>query len=92
MAALGATTFYANRSGLSGSSSKFSIALAGGMKYFLTRNFGFRGEVRWSPTVIAASDSDFWCSIGGLGAACTANLKVSLQEQMDLSGGIIFRF
>jgi hypothetical protein len=92
MAGLGATTYRANRTGWSGSKSYFSFALGGGMKYYFTKNFGIRGEARWSPTLISASDSSFWCSVGGAGAACVIHLKTSLQQQMDVTGGIIFRF
>jgi opacity protein-like surface antigen len=92
MAGLGATTYYANRNGQSDSQTQFSFAFGGGMKYFLTNHFGLRGEARWSPAVIMASDSSFWCSIGGSGANCAANLKIVLQNQLDLTGGLVFRF
>ena len=92
MAGLGVTIYRANRNGHSDSRSYFSCALGGGIKYFLTSHFGFRGEARWSPTLLSASDSSFWCSIGGSGATCLLNLKTSLQHQLDLTGGIIFRF
>ena len=92
MAGLGATTYYANRSGRSGSASFFSFALGGGIKYFFNSHFGFRGEARWSPTVLSASDSRFWCSISGEGANCTIDLNASIQNQLDLTGGIAVRF
>ena len=92
MAGLGATTFYANRNGQSGSNSEFSFAIGGGIKYFLTNHFGLRGEARWSPTMMLPSDSSFWCTVGGAGATCVADLKIDLQQQLDLTGGIVFRF
>ena len=92
MAGLGATVYHANRDMRSVSRAYFSFALGGGIKYFLTDHFGIRGEARWSPTLISASDSEFWCSIGGAGAACVINLKASLQHQIDVTGGIVFRF
>jgi hypothetical protein len=92
MAGLGATTYYANGNGQGKSNTQFSFAFGGGMKYFLTNRFGLRGEARWSPTVVMASDSSFWCSIGGSGANCVANLKIVLQNQLDLTGGVVFRF
>ena len=92
MAGLGATVYHADRDMRSVSRTYFSFALGGGFKYFLTSHFGIRVEARWSPTLISASDSAFWCSIGGAGAACVINLKASLQHQFDLTGGVAFRF
>ncbi len=92
MAGLGATTFFARNGGQSESMSRFSFALGGGMKYFFSRHVGFRGEARWAPTLMSASDSRYWCSIGGAGANCVVHLKAALQNQLDLTGGIVFRF
>jgi hypothetical protein len=92
MAALGATTYRANWYGQSDSLSYFSFSIGGGVKYYLNDHFGFRGEVRWSPTVVSASDSSFLCQVGGSGGACLVKLSKALQEQMDLTGGIFFRF
>lgn len=92
MAGLGATTYYGSGSGQNKSKSYFSFALGGGLKYYFSRHFGIRGEARWSPAVLSASDSSFWCSIGGEGANCAIDLKTSLQHQLDLTGGVLFRF
>jgi opacity protein-like surface antigen len=92
MAGLGATTYYADGNGQSGSASFFSFSVGGGMKYFVTRHFGFRGEARWTPTLLSSSDSSLWCSIGGLGAICVTGIKGSAQNQMDVTGGIVIRF
>jgi hypothetical protein len=92
MAGLGATTYYGSGNGISDSKSYFSFAIGGGVKFYFSRYLGFRGEARWSPTVLSASDSGFWCSIGGAGANCLINLKASLQHQLDLTAGIVLRF
>jgi len=92
MAGLGATTYYASGNGIIDSRSYFSFAVGGGIKYFVTNHFGLRGEARWSPTVVSASDSSFWCQFGGAGAACAVKLSVALQDQLDLTGGLFFRF
>ena len=92
MAGLGATTYRANWDGQSSSMSYFSFSIGGGVKYYLNDHFGLRGEVRWSPTVISSSGSGFWCQSGGSGGACLIKLTTSLQEQMDLTGGVFFRF
>jgi opacity protein-like surface antigen len=92
MAGLGATTYYADTNGRKDSRSYFSFALGGGIKYFISSYFGFRGEARWSSTLLSVDDSKFWCSVGGAGANCLVNLKTSLQQQLDLTGGIVLRF
>ncbi len=89
---LGVTTYRAGRGLWKDSASHFSFALGGGVKVFLSRRFGLRGEARWSPTLVSASDSDFWCRIGGAGAECRVRLRAALQHQLDLTGGIIMRF
>jgi hypothetical protein len=92
MAGLGATTYYANGNGQSDARSYFSFSVGGGIKYYLNDHFGLLGEARWSPTIVSASDSSFWCQFGGSGAACLVNLSIALQNQLDLTGGLIFRF
>lgn len=92
MAGLGATTYHANGYGVSDSASYFSFSVGAGIKYYLNDHFGLRGEARWSPTMVSASDSAFWCQFGGSGADCLINLSIALQHQMDLTGGLIFRF
>jgi len=74
------------------SKSFFSFALGGGVEYFFTDYFGFRGEARWSPSLLSLSDSSFWCEIGGQGAECLIHLNAALQHQLDLTGGLAFRF
>jgi len=89
---VGATTYYASQNGQTNSMTRFSFALGGGIKYFFADHFGLRGEARWAPTVLTASDSSFWCSIGGAGAQCVVRLQTTLQNQVDFTGGVIIRF
>ena len=89
---LGATIYHGSGNGRSDSKTYFSFALGGGVKYYFSSYFGLRGEARWSPTIHSASDSGFWCSIGGAGANCLIKLRAAVQNQLDLTGGIIFRF
>jgi hypothetical protein len=89
---LGVTTYRAARGLWKDSASHFSFALGGGVKVFLSRRFGLRGEARWSPTLVSASDSDFWCRVGGAGTACRVRLRAALQHQLDLTGGVVIRF
>jgi opacity protein-like surface antigen len=92
MGGLGATTYYAKRNRLGDSMTRFSFALGGGVKYFISGHFGVRGEARWTPTLLSASDGRFWCHFGGEGAQCAIYLKTALQNQLDLTGGIVIRF
>jgi len=92
MGGLGVTTYYAKRNRQNDSMSRFSFALGGGIKYFITSHFGLRGEARWTPTLLSVSDSSFWCNIGGAGADCVIHLKTTMQSQMDLTCGIVIRF
>ena len=92
MAGLGWNTYRGKGAGAIDSKSFFSFALGGGIKYFFTDYFGLRGEARWSPALLSASGSNFWCVIGGQGAECLIKLKASFHHQMDLTGGLIFRF
>jgi hypothetical protein len=92
MGGLGATTYHGFSAAGDDSMTRFSFALGGGIKYFFTRSFGLRLEARWVPTILSASDSQFWCSVGGAGAQCVINLKGTVHNQVDFTGGIIFRF
>jgi Outer membrane protein beta-barrel domain len=90
--AVGVTTYYASHNGQNLSRSHFSFALGGGLKYLFNPYFGLRAEARWAPTLLSASDSGFWCRIGGVGAQCRIKLETTLHHQLDLIGGVIFRF
>jgi hypothetical protein len=92
MAGLGATTYHGSLLDRNNSMTRFSFAFGGGVKYFFTSGFGIRLESRWAPTLLSASDSQFWCSIGGAGTQCVVHLKAVLQNQVDFTGGIVFRF
>ena len=40
---------------------RFSWALGGGIKAFPSKNFGVKGQVRWSPTYIKTDGYGWWC-------------------------------
>jgi hypothetical protein len=92
MAGLGATVYRAGYDGQRDTKSHFSFALGGGLKYFFTGRFGLRFEVRWSPTLLSAHDSDFWCRVGADGGACEVKFRAALQQQLDMTTGLVFRF
>ncbi len=92
MAGLGATTYHVKENGVNDSLSYFSFSVGAGLKYYLHDHIGLRGEARWSPTMVSASDSSFWCQISGYGGDCLVKLRISPQQQMDLTGSVFFRF
>ncbi len=89
---LGVTTYRVGGNGQSASQSYFSFSLGGGAKYFFTNHFGIRGEARWTPTLLSASNSNFWVKLSGADSFATVRLQTSLQHQMDMSAGFVFRF
>jgi hypothetical protein len=92
MGGLGATTYYLSSPEQSRSMTRFSFALGGGVKYRVNQLWGLRAEARWAPTVLKPVNSSFWCSVGGAGAQCLIRFEAPLHHQVDLTGGVFFRF
>ena len=65
--------------------------IGGGVKYYFTRNFGIRSEIRWSPSrTTPRSDICYYgYSIPGTGYPCVLS-NTARQEQANI--GLIFRF
>lgn len=66
------------------SETKFSLNVGGGVKYFPTRSFGARANVRYKPTFLNDSSSGRFCDPFGF---CQGAL-----QQVELSAGIVVRF
>jgi opacity protein-like surface antigen len=66
----------------------FAFNLGGGAKYFLTKNFGLRGDLRYMPTY-ANSTPGYACDFFG---NCFYVRSYNYQNRGNFSGGIIFRF
>ena len=66
----------------------FAFNLGGGAKYFLTKNFGLRGDLRYMPNY-ANSTPGYACNFYG---NCFYVRSYNFQNRGNFSGGIIFRF
>jgi len=66
----------------------FAFNLGGGAKYYLSKNFGLRGDIRYMPTY-ANSTPSFACDIFG---NCFNVRSRNFENRANFSGGIIFRF
>jgi opacity protein-like surface antigen len=66
----------------------FAFNLGGGAKYYLSKNFGLRGDIRYMPTY-ANSTPNFACNIFG---DCFGYRSRNFENRVNFSGGIIFRF
>ncbi len=66
----------------------FAFNLGGGVKYYLSKNFGLRGDIRYIPTY-ANSTPSFACDIFG---NCYNVPYYHYENRVNFSGGIILRF
>lgn len=64
--------------------SKFSFGLGGGVKYFPWRTIGFRGHVRYKPTMLDDEDAGDFCDAFGF---CQSSL-----QQFEMMAGAVVRF
>jgi len=67
---------------------KFSSTWGGGVKYFASDNFGFKGGVRWTPTYLTTTPGGMWCSW----YYCWNVGNDHFGHQFEFSGGIVARF
>jgi len=66
----------------------FAFNLGGGAKYFLTKHFGLRGDLRYLPTY-ANETPGYACNFFG---NCFYVHNHNFENRGNFSGGIIFRF
>jgi opacity protein-like surface antigen len=66
----------------------FAFNLGGGAKYYLSKNFGLRGDIRYMPTY-ANSTPGYACDVFG---NCFYVHSRNFENRANFSGGIIFRF
>jgi opacity protein-like surface antigen len=57
---LGASSLSPNRTGVSGAT-RFAFSLGAGAKYNLSKHFGLRGQLKYSPTYLTTTDGGYWC-------------------------------
>ena len=86
---LGANNLSADRENVDGTT-KFAWALGTGAKYNLSKYFGVRGTLRYSPTYITSTAEGYWCD--PFWGGCWVAGDPHYLHSFDLSGGITFRF
>ena len=82
---LGATDMHGSGS----STTKFSWAVGGGVKYFVSRHIGFRFQARYAPTYLYSTASGLWCNWWGY---CWVVPYDHFLNQGDVTGGLVLRF
>jgi len=70
------------------SNSQFSMALGGGVKYFVTPKFGFKGMARWTPTYVTSQADGYWCNY----YYCAVVGDYKYANQGEFTGGVFVRF
>jgi hypothetical protein len=68
---------------------KFSWAVGAGVKAFMSPHAGIRAGVHWVPTYIKTDGVGWWCD-PYWGCAPVGNVQYA--TQVELSGGVVFRF
>lgn len=86
---LGASSLSTNRASVSGAT-RFAFSIGGGAKYNLSRHFGLRGQVKYSPTYLTTTDGGYWCD--PFWGGCWVVGNDHYLHEFDLTGGITFRF
>ncbi len=68
---------------------KASVTVGGGLKFFATKNIGFRLQARLTPTYISTDEDGWWCD-PFWGCYTVGNVQYS--NQIEMGGGINIRF
>jgi hypothetical protein len=87
---LGANSLSTNRSGVSGST-RVVASLGGGVKLNMSRHFGLRGQIKWTPTYLGLNNnSGYWCD--PVWGGCWAVGNNHYLHDVDFTAGITLRF
>lgn len=87
---LGANNMSANTSGV-GNTTRFTFAIGGGAKYYMSRHLGFRAQLQWVPTYLGTTNNGgYWCDPFWGGCWIVGNSHYL--HSFDLGGGITLRF
>jgi len=74
--------------GASSSRTEFSYSLGGGVKYYVTRHLGFRGDIRYLPTYGSSSYNSYCDPFFGCYTAKSPNFL----NRGSFTGGVIIHF
>jgi opacity protein-like surface antigen len=88
-AGIGASSLSTNRAGVSGVT-RVAFSLGAGAKYNLTKHFGLRGQLKYSPTYLTTSNDGYWCD--PFWGGCWVVGDNHYLHEFDVTGGIVFRF
>ena len=83
------TLLLPNAGGEIGGDTRFSTTWGAGVKFFASRNVGFRTGVRWTPTYVRNSGTTSWCD-PFYGCWVTGNPDYS--HQFEMTGGLVLRY
>ena len=72
------------------SESRFSTVWGAGVKVFPSPQLGFNFTARWTPTRLGSAEGFVWCS--DFPVVCWELADSRNAHQLDLSGGVSFRF
>ena len=86
---MGASALSTNRRGVSGAT-RFAFSLGAGAKYSLTKHFGLRGQLKYSPTYLTTTDGGYWCD--PFWGGCWVVGNDHYLNEFDVTGGLTFRF
>lgn len=86
---MGASTLDPDRSGVRGTT-RFAGSLGGGAKYNMSRHFGLRAQLKWSPTYITSTNGGYWCD--PFWGGCWAVGNSHYLHEFDITGGFTLRF
>jgi outer membrane autotransporter protein len=75
-------------SGGNPSDTEFSYNIGGGIKYYFSRRFGFRGDVRYTPTYANSTPATYCDPFGN----CFVANQRNYINRASLEGGLIIRF
>lgn len=67
---------------------RFSAAVGGGVKYFVTRNIGVRAQIQYMPAFVYSTTDGVWCGWYG----CWTSQNNHYLHQGDASVGVSLRF
>jgi len=77
-----------SNSGSNADKTAFSYGLGGGVKYYLTRHFGLRGDARWVPTY-GNRATRVICDVFGF---CSQARLSNYFERGNFTAGVVFHF
>ena len=75
-------------SGATPNRTEFAYSIGGGVKYYLSRHFGLRGDIRYMPTY-GSSSYGFYCDPFGF---CYNAKVANFLHRGNFVGGLIFKF